>query len=69
MCRNGSSGHINGNGDSAPEEAIIGKVGITVTAPKPLMPVHTWHAVFVSNHTTSIYSAVDEVLCANLQDY
>ena len=69
MRGNGSSGHRNDNGNSKPEEAILGKLGTIVTSPKPLLLVYTWHAVLISNPTTSIFSTVDEVLCANLQDY
>ena len=66
---NGSSGHRNDTGNSAPKEAILSKVGTTVTAPKPLLPVHTWHTVLIYNPTTLIFSAVDGVRRANLQDY
>ena len=69
MGKNGSGGHKSGNGNEAPKVAILGKVGAAVTSPKPLLPVHTWHAILKSNTATSICSAIEEVWHANLQDY
>ena len=66
---NGSGGHRISNGNDAPEVTILDEMGTTVTAPKPLLPDHTWHAVLKTNSTTSVFSAIEEVRHANFQDY
>ena len=63
------SGGQSGNDLAAPKQALLGKIGTVVMAPKPLLPITSWHAILNPNPSTSVLNAIDEVQRANLQVY
>ena len=69
MRGKGSSGNGNKSGTNSPVVGMLGKVGTPVAATKPLLTVHTWKAALMPNPSASVFSALNKVRRANLQDY
>ena len=68
MHGKGGSENGNKNGTNSSTAGMLGKVGTPVTATKPLLPAHTWNGALAPNPAASVFSAINEARCANLQD-